>query len=188
MKIGLFNYSDNLGGAARASYRIHKSLINQGIKSNLYVSKKSIPDISIQESPNKFDRYFSNLRPQLVSKFIKLMNPKINSYSSISILPSNWPKFINSSDIDVVHLNWINAEMMSIEDIAKISKPIVWTLHDMWPFLGSKHLSKKTDLIELTKIKKISFFKNLFNIDNWTYNRKKKVGPNLFKSLLQANG
>ena len=79
----LFNYSDNLGGAARASYRIHKSLINQGIKSNLYVSKKSIPDISIQESPNKFDRYFSNLRPQLVSKFIKLMNPKINSYSSI---------------------------------------------------------------------------------------------------------
>ncbi len=174
MKIGLFNYSDNLGGAARASYRIHKSLINQGIKSNLYVSKKSIPDISIQESPNKFDRYFSNLRPQLVSKFIKLMNPKINSYSSISILPSNWPKFINSSDIDVVHLNWINAEMMSIEDIAKISKPIVWTLHDMWPFLGSKHLSKKTDLIELTKIKKISFFKNLFNIDNWTYNRKKK--------------
>ena len=29
----------------------------------------------------------------------------------------------------------------------------------MWPFLGSKHLSKKTDLIELTKIKKISFLK-----------------------------
>ena len=64
IKINLFyenriiQYSDNLGGA-RASYRIHKSLINQGIKSNLHVSKKSIPDISIQESPNKFDRYFS---------------------------------------------------------------------------------------------------------------------------------
>ena len=58
-----------------ASYRIHKSLIDKG-KSNLYVSKKSIPDISIQESPNKFDSIF-NLRPQLVSKFIKLMILKL---------------------------------------------------------------------------------------------------------------
>ena len=29
MKIGLFNYSDNLGGAARATSRIHKSLLNE---------------------------------------------------------------------------------------------------------------------------------------------------------------
>ena len=40
MKIGLFNYSDNLGGAARATFRIHKSLLNEGYNSTLYVNKK----------------------------------------------------------------------------------------------------------------------------------------------------
>ena len=29
--------------------------------------------------------------------------------------------------------------MLSIADIAKIKKPIVWTLHDMWAFCGAEH-------------------------------------------------
>ena len=33
--------------------------------------------------------------------------------------------------------------MLSIKDIAKIKKPIVWTLHDMWAFSGAEHLSYK---------------------------------------------
>ena len=32
--------------------------------------------------------------------------------------------------------------MLSISDIEKINKPIVWTLHDMWPFCGAEHLSQ----------------------------------------------
>ena len=28
---------------------------------------------------------------------------------------------------------------MSIEEIGKISKPVVWSLYDMWPFCGSEH-------------------------------------------------
>ena len=51
MKIGLFNYSDNLGGAARASYRIHKSLINQGIKKAIV----AVPEMSIGSSFHSTD-------------------------------------------------------------------------------------------------------------------------------------
>ena len=29
--------------------------------------------------------------------------------------------------------------MISIEQIGKINKPIIWTLHDMWPFCGAEH-------------------------------------------------
>ena len=29
--------------------------------------------------------------------------------------------------------------MISIKEIAKIKKPLVWTLHDCWPFLGAEH-------------------------------------------------
>ena len=40
---------------------------------------------------------------------------------------------------DIVHLHWINNETLSIKDICKIDKKIVWTTHDMWPFCGAEH-------------------------------------------------
>ena len=73
---------------------------------------------------------------------------------------------MNNSILDIIHLNWVNAEMMSIEDIGKISKPIVWTLHDMWPFLGSAHLSENP-------IQNNEEFNKLKRIDKWVYLRKK---------------
>ena len=174
MKIGLFNYSDNLGGAARATSRIHKSLLNEEYNSTLYVNKKNTKDNSIKTSPHIIDRSFNNIRTNLISKFIKITNPKIKSYNSLSILPSSWPKFINSSDIDLVHLNWINAEMISIEDIAKIEKPMIWTFHDMWPFLGSQHLSNNAKFIDIKKFENKNFLDKIYNLNEWTYYRKKK--------------
>ena len=35
--------------------------------------------------------------------------------------------------------------MISLSDIMKISKPIVWTLHDNWPFSSIEHYIKKND-------------------------------------------
>ena len=61
---------------------------------------------------------------------------------SISIFQSPWIDYINKSDVDIVHLHWVQNEMLSVADIGKIKKPIVWTLHDMWAFCGAEHLSK----------------------------------------------
>jgi len=29
--------------------------------------------------------------------------------------------------------------MISVRDIARIKKPLVWTMHDSWPFCGAEH-------------------------------------------------
>jgi glycosyltransferase involved in cell wall biosynthesis len=58
---------------------------------------------------------------------------------SVNILPSGWARLINESDADVVNLHWIGDETMSIADIGRIRKPVVWTLHDMWAFSGAEH-------------------------------------------------
>ncbi len=42
-------------------------------------------------------------------------------------------------DYDIVHLHWINNRFLDIRELAKIHKPIVWTLHDSWPFCGVCH-------------------------------------------------
>ena len=52
---------------------------------------------------------------------------------------------INSNDCNIVHLHWISY-MLSIEDIGKINKPVVWTLHDMWPFCGGEHYLEGNEL------------------------------------------
>ena len=45
---------------------------------------------------------------------------------------------------DVIHLHWINQGMLSLKNIEKIlasGKPVVWTMHDMWPCTGICHYS-----------------------------------------------
>jgi glycosyltransferase involved in cell wall biosynthesis len=41
-------------------------------------------------------------------------------------------------DYDVLHLHWINQRFIKLQDLPK-NKPIVWTLHDSWPFCGVCH-------------------------------------------------
>ena len=64
-------------------------------------------------------------------------------------------------------------ETISISDIAKIKKPIVWTLHDMWAFLGAEHYTHNRW--------RDGYFTNNrpdyesgFDLNRWTWNRKKK--------------
>ena len=51
---------------------------------------------------------------------------------------------INAHQASIIHLHWIN-NLLSIEDIGRINKPIVWTLHDMWPFSGSEHYNDNSN-------------------------------------------
>ena len=55
---------------------------------------------------------------------------------------SNTLKRIDILNPDIVNLHWINNEMISIEEICRISKPLVWTIVDMWPFSGSEHYNQ----------------------------------------------
>lgn len=42
---------------------------------------------------------------------------------------------------DIIHLHWVNLGMLSLRQISKIDKPVVWTLRDMWGFTGGCHYS-----------------------------------------------
>lgn len=51
-------------------------------------------------------------------------------------------------EADIIHLHWINQGFLSLKSIRKIidsGKPVVWTLHDMWPFTGICHYSGSCD-------------------------------------------
>jgi glycosyltransferase involved in cell wall biosynthesis len=37
---------------------------------------------------------------------------------------------------DIINLHWVCNGYLQIETLSKFNKPLVWTLHDMWPFTG----------------------------------------------------
>jgi len=142
MKSLLINTSDISGGAARAAYRIHKGLQEIGISSKMLVQSKTSDDKAVIGPGNKLKRGLALLRPTLDSAFKKLF-----SGGSKTIFSPAWFPFsgilsqINSISPDIVHLHWICDGMLRIEELKRINKPILWTLHDMWSFTGGCHYS-----------------------------------------------
>ncbi|NIA75116.1 glycosyltransferase [Providencia rettgeri] len=141
MRVIHISQSDILGGAARAAYRLHQAQINFGIQSSMIVRNKRSDVSSIYGPQSSIEKFKNLLRPSLGQLIGKLQKSQNVSLHSGNWLPSNWAKLLNASNADIVHLHWVGNETMSIRDIGRIKKPIVWTLHDMWPFCGSEHIT-----------------------------------------------
>lgn len=139
LKVSHLNYSDMNGGAARATYRIHHALRASGIDSHMFVNVNHSGDCTVHSPSSKLSQFTSLLRPHLIKPVRNLLRTGNSILHSPSFIPSFWPNRLNSSDTDVVHLHWLQGEMLSIADIPRIRKPIIWTLHDMWPFCGAEH-------------------------------------------------
>ncbi len=181
MKILHLSYSDIIGGAARSAYRIHHSLIKQGLNSQMWVNVKSSNDLTIKQPASKIDQFLNLSRNRLIKYTLnKLLKTKNTIIHSPSFLPSSWVKHINNSDVDIVNLHWIQFEMLSISDIVKIEKPIVWTLHDMWAFCGAEHYTNDCRWKEGYLKNNRPNYESGFDLNRWTWQRKKKYWKNSF--------
>ena len=166
MKILNVSYSDLFGGAAKSAYRIH-NLLNtlKNIKSEMLVVKKLSQDKNIITLNKKNSIFFFKLKNyfgMVISKFDTNNNPKSYNFFNSPLL-----KLINQSDCDLINLHWINAETVSLEDIKKINKPLIITMHDMWWLCGTENYLSYGD----NKWKSGNFNNVLSN-----YNFKKKLG------------
>ena len=174
MKIYHFSSNNNKGGAARAASRIHIALLKLGVDSTMFVDELDMPGERVFGSNRLLDIFLSKARAKAANLMLKSLNTENSGQHSLSVFPSRWLKFINESDADIVHLHWINREMLSISDIGKIKKPIVWTLHDMWSFSGAEHLCDDNRW-------KDGYFKNNrplcekgLDLNRWVFERKLK--------------
>jgi glycosyltransferase involved in cell wall biosynthesis len=137
-----FNYSDTIGGASRAAYRIHRALLAAGVDSTMIVNGVGSDDSTVEGPTTVWRKARMHLAPYAGAAFMRMLGATAEPLLSPAIVPSAWHRRINASACDLVHLHWINGEMMSIADIGRISKPIVWTLHDMWAFSGAEHVNE----------------------------------------------
>lgn len=130
----LVSYSDRMGGAARAAYRLHTALRAEGVDSAMLVRHKISDDPSVLESGNVLSR----IRQPIEKRLKRLQRPPDNGFRSLNVLPSRLGDAIDSRS-DVVNLHWIGDGALSIADVGKLGGPVVMTLHDMWAFSGAEH-------------------------------------------------
>ena len=141
MKVLHVNALDISGGAAKAAHRLHQALLERGIDSQMLVLEKKSDEYTIIGPRNKLQSVVNELRPYIDYLPLKLYQERAKRAFSPSWLPfSGIVDNINSLNPNIVHLHWIAGGMMTIEEIAKIKAPIVWSLHDNWAFTGGCHV------------------------------------------------
>jgi glycosyltransferase involved in cell wall biosynthesis len=177
MKVLIVNTYDLEGGAAKASYRLHKALIQANIESQMLVLSKSGGDYTVMGKNKRLSKAFTNIRQFFDDIPLKFYHQRSKTHFSSSWVPfSGIIDQINALNPDIVHLNWIGGAMMRISDIGRIKAPIVWSLHDMWAFTGGCHYDefcgKYTFACNKCKVLGSSRKNDLSKIN---YQRKKRI-------------
>lgn len=141
MKVLHIGYSDKLGGAAIAMMRLHNSLKINNINSQVLVGEKLTTDSDILGPRNYFEKNINEFKIKLARQKKYFYNHNGKYSHSLNLIRSNLISRINYINPDIINLHWINNELISIKEISKLKKPIIWTFTDMWPMCGGEHYS-----------------------------------------------
>ncbi|TWV12275.1 glycosyltransferase [Bacteroidaceae bacterium HV4-6-C5C] len=146
MRVLLINTSERVGGAAIAASRLMESLKNNGIKAKLLVRDKQTDQISVVSLNRSWMMVWKFIWERII--IWKANHFKKNNLFAVDIANTgtditSMPEF---QQADIIHLHWINQGMLSLNNIEKIlasGKPVVWTMHDMWPCTGICHHARE---------------------------------------------
>lgn len=168
MKIVILNTSERTGGAAVAAGRLGKALSRAGIQVDKLVRKDTWL--------NRFRFYWERL--------IIFLGNHLNRKNLFAVSIANSGTDISGhlliKDADIIHLHWINQGFLSISDLERLiatGKPLVWTLHDLWPATSICHYPDRCEKYQ-SKCSQcpLQVSNPIFDLARWTYNRKEQIG------------
>lgn len=145
MKVLHINQSDSTGGAAIAAMRLLDALRAAGTDAQMLVLKSSSDHPAVNS--------LVHTKGQKLRRDLKFL---AEVFSYIPYEKDKKQRFTFSSgrfgydlsrhplvrEADVLHLHWVNQGLLSLnglEKLLQLGKPVVWTLHDTWPFTGGCH-------------------------------------------------
>ncbi len=152
------------GGAGIAALRLHRALREAGIAS-AFLSKDFTMDFEGNiiidtffnyKKPSLAQRAYRKLRlvlfPSSIQKITKYLS-KLDSKLDYEILTLPFSSFHLSNhplvqQADLINLHWVGGILDYSTFFENIEKPIVWTLHDMNPFLGLFHYGEDEETNE----------------------------------------
>ena len=138
----LLSTTDQVGGASRAAYRLHQALRQIGVPAQMLVQTKSSDDDMVIGPNGKLAKRLAGLSPILNRLPLAPYRNREPVIFSPQWLPDGLRSKILQHAPDIIHLHWVCDGFLRIETLAKLNRPIIWTLHDMWPFTGGCHYTQ----------------------------------------------
>ena len=138
------------GGAARAAYRTflgikrarpdahYLNLIKEDMRADISGHHQSSRKAERAQELASLDRLSLEQYP----------NRKMVTFTpALRANPMRIP--LSRFDAKLVHLHWIAASMLRVEELGKLRVPVVWTLHDTWAFTGGCHYAGDCDRFKM---------------------------------------
>lgn len=140
------------GGAGIAAYRLHKGLLKSNMLESVFVQKGIVENnqnnvYQCLPSYPLFYRIKKKFRLTEDDYFTKKIEKAEHNYEIVSIplTPFRIENLDTVKQADIVHLHWV-ADFLNYPSFFKmIKQPIVWTLHDLNPFMGIFHYRDDKD-------------------------------------------
>ncbi len=124
----------DFGGAYKAVERIQECLKTSDVESEILVRSRIFPTGTkeVMNTPVK----------KVVSKTRNFINLLLSHGEVVTdLLGADLTKRAEVREADVIMLHWTNSFVSAgtVRKLAKLHKPIVWVMHDMWVFTGGCH-------------------------------------------------
>jgi len=149
LHINTFDY----GGAAQAALRLHHGLLSIGEHSQFLTLGEQNPDIPhhVNFELPEIRRWQWWLRRAGILTAQRHRNEKTLACLGTTLEPfgltlSDAQELVKHpavQEADVINLHWVAQLLDWPSFFSQISKPIVWTLHDMYPFTGGCHYDRE---------------------------------------------
>lgn len=177
------------GGGSRAAYRLHCGLQKQGVDSQMVVKFKHTNDPTVHGKSihSVLQRKLSNI-PLLMNEIPSWFSQyPTKPYYSTAWWPDRIQHRLTQIQPDLVNLHWVNGGFIRLESLPKWPWPLVWTLHDMWPFDGAEHYSHDDRYITGYTKKNRPAEESGFDVGRWVWERKQAAWSTLHLTVVSPS-
>ena len=149
MKVTLLSTFDQKGGAAIAASRLQQGLQQQGIDASLLVREKSGTNAHVIGPQGNLSQGWAKTRGVIDALPLQLYRSRDRQGNFFpQWLPNRLNRTLTTLKPELINLHWVSGGFVPIEALARWRKPLIWTLHDMWPMTGGCHYSGGCDRFE----------------------------------------
>ena len=152
---------------------MHSAERDYGIDSSLHVACESSAPVPVSHA-NPILWHAARFGDRQLWRLQRSPRDTWRSPALFGCVTAEW---INSYPCDVVNLHWITNGFLSVETVGRITKPIVWTMYDMWPFTGTEHYAPdgpRARWIQGYSAANRPLDESGLDLDRWSFERKER--------------
>lgn len=184
MKLLLLNSYD-VGGAARAVLRLNTGLQSIGIASQVLVQFQSNATLDVISPQSCLAKCAAHLKIYLDALPVRFYKKRPLLNFTPAFVRDNILNQIDCMNPDIIHLNWMANGFLRLENLQKLKRPLVWTLHDSWAFTGGCHIPFEcTKYCQSCGACPVLGSKGDYDLSRWVFLRKQMAWRNLDMTLV----